>query len=91
MTDISPAAAVIPPQPRDYHGVNWAGFRTLYRREVMRFWKVGMQTVGAPVLSSLLYMLVFAVATVFSMLGLGGGMLYVPLFKWLDLPLPGNP
>ena len=31
--------------------------------------------------------LVFAVSAVFSMLGLGGGMLYVPLFKWLDLPL----
>jgi uncharacterized membrane protein YfcA len=31
--------------------------------------------------------LVFMVATVFSMLGLGGGMLYVPLFKWLELPL----
>jgi uncharacterized protein len=31
--------------------------------------------------------LVFAVAAVFSMLGLGGGMLYVPLFKWLQLPL----
>lgn len=31
--------------------------------------------------------LVFVVATVFSMLGLGGGMLYVPLFKWLELPL----
>jgi len=32
-------------------------------------------------------LLVFGVALVFSMLGLGGGMLYVPLFKWLDLPL----
>lgn len=31
--------------------------------------------------------LVFLVALVFSMLGLGGGMLYVPLFKWLELPL----
>jgi uncharacterized protein len=30
---------------------------------------------------------VFLVALVFSMLGLGGGMLYVPLFKWLELPL----
>lgn len=30
---------------------------------------------------------VFAVALAFSMLGLGGGMLYVPLFKWLELPL----
>jgi hypothetical protein len=31
--------------------------------------------------------LVFVIATVFSMLGLGGGMLYVPAFKWLELPL----
>ncbi len=31
--------------------------------------------------------LVFVIALVFAMLGLGGGMLYVPLFKWLDLPL----
>lgn len=31
--------------------------------------------------------LVFGVAPIFSMLGLGGGMLDVPLFKWLELPL----
>lgn len=31
--------------------------------------------------------LVFLIALVFSMLGLGGGMLYVPVFKWLELPL----
>lgn len=31
--------------------------------------------------------MVFMIAAVFSMLGLGGGMLYVPLFKWLELPL----
>jgi len=31
--------------------------------------------------------LVFVVALVFSMLGLGGAMLYVPIFKWLELPL----
>lgn len=30
---------------------------------------------------------VFLIALVFSMLGLGGGMLYVPVFKWLELPL----
>lgn len=51
-----------PPEPRAYRGVNWAGFRTLYRREVMRFWKVGMQTLAAPVVTSLLYMMVFVVA-----------------------------
>ncbi|HEY9218644.1 MAG TPA: ABC transporter permease [Phenylobacterium sp.] len=54
--------AVIPPAPRDYHGVNWAGFRTLYLREVRRFWKVGMQTLAAPVVTALLYMMVFVVA-----------------------------
>ncbi|MET0295180.1 MAG: ABC transporter permease [Phenylobacterium sp.] len=53
---------VLPPQPRDYHGVNWAGFRTLYLREVRRFWKVGMQTLAAPVVTALLYMMVFVVA-----------------------------
>lgn len=31
--------------------------------------------------------LVFLIALLFSMLGLGGGMLYVPMFKWLELPL----
>lgn len=31
--------------------------------------------------------LIFLIAAVFSMLGLGGGMLYVPVFKWLGLPL----
>jgi uncharacterized membrane protein YfcA len=31
--------------------------------------------------------LVFLIALLFSMLGLGGGMLYVPVFKWLELPL----
>jgi len=31
--------------------------------------------------------LIFVVSILFSMLGLGGGMLYVPIFKWLDYPL----
>ncbi|MEO8811368.1 MAG: ABC transporter permease [Caulobacteraceae bacterium] len=57
-----PAAAVIPPLPRDYNGVNWEGLRTLYMREVRRFWKVGTQTLAAPVVTALLYMLVFVVA-----------------------------
>jgi ABC-2 type transport system permease protein len=57
-----PISAVIPPLPRDYHGVNWEGLRTLYMREVRRFWKVGAQTLAAPVVTALLYMLVFVVA-----------------------------
>jgi ABC-2 type transport system permease protein len=52
-----------PPEPRHYPGPNWIGLKALYDKEVRRFMKVGMQTVGAPVLTSLLYMLVFSVAT----------------------------
>ena len=50
------------PQPRRYDGINWVGLRTLYLREVRRFWKVGAQTVAAPVVTTLLYMMVFVVA-----------------------------
>jgi ABC-2 type transport system permease protein len=53
---------ILPPQPRAYPGVNWAGLSTLYQREVRRFLKVGMQTLAAPVVTALLYMLVFVVA-----------------------------
>ena len=38
------------------------GFRTLLGKEVLRFWKVSVQTVAAPVLTSLLYLLIFAQA-----------------------------
>ena len=37
-----------------------SGFPTLLWKELMRFWKVGFQTVAAPVLTALLYLLVFA-------------------------------
>lgn len=36
------------------------GFRTLLMKEILRFWKVAFQTVAAPVLTSLLYLLIFA-------------------------------
>jgi ABC-2 type transport system permease protein len=48
--------------PRTYHGINWTGLRTLYVKEVRRFWKVGMQTIAAPVVTTLLYMMIFVVA-----------------------------
>ncbi|MFC5500448.1 ABC transporter permease [Caenimonas terrae] len=35
------------------------GWRTLLYKEVLRFWKVGFQTVGAPVLTAVLYLLIF--------------------------------
>jgi len=37
-----------------------SGFRTLLYKEVLRFWKVSFQTVAAPVLTALLYLLIFA-------------------------------
>jgi ABC-2 type transport system permease protein len=37
-----------------------SGFPTLLRKEVLRFWKVSFQTVAAPVLTSLLYLMVFS-------------------------------
>ncbi|PWB44048.1 MAG: metal-dependent hydrolase [Rhodocyclales bacterium] len=36
------------------------GFLTLLYKEVLRFWKVSFQTVAAPVLTSLLYLLIFS-------------------------------
>ncbi|MFO7579885.1 MAG: ABC transporter permease [Nitrosomonas halophila] len=36
------------------------GFYTLLYKELMRFWKVSFQTILAPVLSSLLYLLIFS-------------------------------
>jgi len=35
------------------------GFRTLLYKEVLRFWKVSFQTIAAPILTSVLYLLVF--------------------------------
>jgi ABC-2 type transport system permease protein len=35
------------------------GWRTLFYKEVLRFWKVAFQTVGAPILTAVLYLLIF--------------------------------
>jgi ABC-2 type transport system permease protein len=40
-----------------YHPLSGAG--TLFYKEVLRFWKVSFQTVGAPVLTAVLYLLIF--------------------------------
>ena len=39
---------------------NTAGFSTLLYKESLRFWKVAFQTVGAPILTAVLYLLVFS-------------------------------
>jgi ABC-2 type transport system permease protein len=36
------------------------GFLTLFYKEILRFWKVGFQTVAAPVLTAMLYLMIFS-------------------------------
>lgn len=47
--------------------VNWGGMQALYVKEVRRFFKVQLQTIWAPAVTTLLYLLIFTVA-----LGSGG-------------------
>jgi ABC-2 type transport system permease protein len=47
--------------------VNWGGMRALYVKEVMRFFKVHLQTIWGPAFTTLLYLVIFSVA-----LGRGG-------------------
>jgi ABC-2 type transport system permease protein len=63
------AAAWVQRTPGDpvLKGVNWGGLKTLYIKEVRRFFKVQMQTVWAPAITTLLYLAIFTVA-----LGRGG-------------------
>lgn len=39
--------------------INLEGAGTLFRKEILRFWKVSFQTVAAPVLTAVLYLLIF--------------------------------
>ncbi len=42
--------------------INWGGLQTLYIKEVRRFFKVQLQTVWAPAVTTLLYLVIFTVA-----------------------------
>jgi ABC-2 type transport system permease protein len=66
MDDISASlatAAANGPQPRHLGPVNWLGLWTLFVKEVRRFLKVYFQTVLAPVVTTLLFLAIFALAT----------------------------
>lgn len=49
------------------HQVNWIGLKTLYMKEVRRFFKVQTQTIWAPAITTMLFLVIFSVA-----LGRGG-------------------
>lgn len=42
--------------------VNWGGLRTLYIKEVRRFFKVQLQTIWAPAITTLLFLVIFTVS-----------------------------
>ena len=44
------------------HQVNWLGLKTLYMKEVWRFFKVQTQTIWAPAITTLLFLVIFTVA-----------------------------
>jgi ABC-2 type transport system permease protein len=52
----------LPDGERYIRNVNWVGLQTLYMKEVRRFFKVQMQTVWAPAITTLLYLIIFTVA-----------------------------
>lgn len=62
--------------------VNWSGMRALYLKEVRRFMKVQLQTVWAPSVTTLLYLVIFTVA-------LGGGSRQVLGVPFADFIAPG--
>jgi ABC-2 type transport system permease protein len=41
-------------------GVHSAGWPTLLYKELLRFWKVSLQTIAAPIMGALLYLLIFS-------------------------------
>ncbi len=62
--------------------VNWIGLWTLYMREVRRFLKVYTQTLIAPVITTLLFMAIFALA-------LGGAVRTVAGVPFMEFLAPG--
>jgi len=52
-------SAAASPGPKIVETGVLAGTRTLLYKEVLRFWKVSFQTVAAPVLTAILYLLIF--------------------------------
>jgi ABC-2 type transport system permease protein len=82
-SDAAAETGAMPPAIRRFDGtaaaVNWRGAWTLYLKEVRRFLNVYTQTVAAPVVTTLLFLAVFALA-----LGRAGAMVQgVPYAEFL--------
>ena len=62
MNDQTPSWVRSEPGKPTLEGVNWGGLSTLYIKEVRRFFKVQLQTIWAPSVTTLLYLIIFTVA-----------------------------
>ncbi|WP_076068444.1 ABC transporter permease [Sphingomonas montana] len=65
-TEQPPKMTLSPPGVPVIPFVNWGGMTALYVKEVRRFFKVQLQTIWAPAITTLLFLVIFTVA-------LGGG------------------
>ena len=70
------------PTARRFGPVNWLGLWTLYLKEVRRFWNIATQTIAAPVVTTLLFLAVFALA-------LGSGSVAVAGLPYIQFLAPG--
>src|SRR6478735_8014943 len=65
-TSTVPAPGLLLPEDGSTFGtpfdLNLIGLWTLYKKEVWRFWKVMTQTILAPVISTLVFLAIFALA-----------------------------
>ena len=82
MTPASLNTPPTPPQPRQLGAVNWLGLWTLTGKETGRFIKVYAQTILAPVITTLLFYMVFSLA-------LGGNQRMIGAIPYLDFLAPG--
>jgi ABC-2 type transport system permease protein len=82
MNSESQIAELRPPGVPVIHGVNWGGLKTLYIKEVRRFFKVQLQTIWAPAITTLLFLVIFTVA-------LGGERRMVLGVPFADFIAPG--
>ena len=70
------------PHPRTMGAINWRGMWELYLKEVRRFWKVLFQTVFAPVITGMMFLLVMVFA-------FGRGSTIIAGYPFEDFLVPG--
>ena len=62
MADQSQSGIRLAPGVASITNVNWPGLRALYVKEVRRFFKVQLQTIWAPAITTMLFLVIFTVA-----------------------------